>query len=97
MTGDCSYYGRCKCKDGYYMSGDGCKRMSIDSFIFHREFFAENQYFDINLVVIIRRGYPKFFFLLKNVIIALNQEGLVTATCMAITKGNASANMGMSN
>ena len=72
MTGDCFDYGRCKCKDGYYMSGDGCKSMSIDSSIIHQEFFAENQYFDLNLVVI-RRGHPKFLFLLKNVI-ALNQE-----------------------
>ena len=61
MTGDCPYYGICECKGGYYVSGDGCKSMSFDSFISHQEFFAENQYFDLNLVVI-RRGHPKFFF-----------------------------------
>ena len=36
-------------------------------------------------------GYPKFFFLLKNVLVALNQEWLVNAKMVVIPQGNASA------
>ena len=35
MTGDCDYYQVCKCKDGYYKSGNGCKSMSNNSFLIH--------------------------------------------------------------